>query len=243
MELYIIRHGQSTNNVSMLRDPNDRQYADPPLTELGHQQAQAVAEYVGNHLNVDVWVEKPPESRETMQGFGITRLYCSPMLRALQTCLPISQAIGIQPEVMVDIHEHGGMFLQNEKGDIIGYTGLTRTALQGAFPNYLLPDHISEQGWWNPANGYEDLAACKARAMRVSANLRLQAGSAQRIGLVTHGTFADALVKAFLNLLPGDELRFFHYNTAITRIDFRNDGKTILRYLNRIEHLTPELMS
>src|SRR4029079_5882036 len=115
--------------------------------------------------------------------------------------------------------------------------------MQELFPNYTLPVHVNEKGWWNPAVGAEDKEACMARAIRVAGALRIQGGSAQRIALVTHGTFADCLVKALLNLLPGDDLRFFHYNTAITRIDFRTDGKTIVRYLTRVDNLPAELMS
>lgn len=243
MELYIVRHGQSKNNLSMMYNHADRE-PDPSLTELGKKQAEAVAEHLANHINIDVWVEQTPENREIMRGFGITQLYCSPMLRALQTCQPIAKALDLQPQVWTEIHEHGGQFLNyNDERGIVGFPGMTRTQIQEAFPTYQLPDSITEKGWWNPADGYEDISDCQARAIRVAKTLRLQAHSAQRIALVTHGTFADCLIKALLNLLPGDDLRFYHYNTAITRVDFRVDGITVLRYTNRVEHLSPELMS
>lgn len=243
MELYIIRHGQSTNNVSMMVDQTDRE-ADPPLTELGQRQAEAVACYVAEYINIDTWVEQAPHKRQPVHGFGITQLFCSPMLRALQTCRPIATALRLQPKVWVDIHEHGGLFLdyQDERG-VVGFPGLTRAEMSAQFPDYDLPPQIGETGWWNSEHAYEDIAACQARAIRVAAGLRLQANTSERIALVSHGTFTDCLIKALLNLLPGEDLRFFHYNTAITRIDFRSDGKTIVRYTNRVSHLTPELMS
>jgi 2,3-bisphosphoglycerate-dependent phosphoglycerate mutase len=243
MELYIIRHGQSANNITMLRDPYDRGHYDPPLTDLGWRQARAVADYVANHTNIDVWIERPPEMREVMKGFGITRLYCSPMRRALETCLPISEALEMQPEVWVDIHEHGGIYLEDGDGGITGYSGLTRAEMLAEFPQYILPPGVSEQGWWNPQDKNEDNERCMARAIRVARALRLQANSPQRLALVTHGTFADRLLKALFNLLPSHEIGFNHYNTGITRIDFRVDGKMLMRYQNRVEHLTAELMS
>jgi 2,3-bisphosphoglycerate-dependent phosphoglycerate mutase len=243
MELYIIRHGQSANNVTMLRNPNDRGHYDPPLTELGWQQARALADYVANHTNVDVWVEQPPETREVMKGFGITRLFCSPMRRALETTLPISVALDLPAEVWKDTHEHGGLFLEASDGIIEGFPGMIRSEMQSAFPNYVLPPDITESGWWNPADKNEDNERCIARAIRVADVLRLQGGSAQRIALVTHGTFADRLIKALLNILPGHLVGFAHYNTAITRIDFRSDEKMVLRYVNRVDHLSGELMS
>ncbi len=243
MELYIIRHGQSANNVSMLRNPRDRGHYDPPLTELGGQQARAVAHYLATHTNIDYWVEQPPETREVLQGFGITRLYCSPMRRALETCEPISEALEMNPEVWLDIHEHGGQYLEQDDGTIVGYPGMTRGEILKRFPNYVVPPNITDNGWWNPADKNEDQEHCMARAIRVAGTLRLQGGSAQRIALVTHGTFADRLIKAIFNMLPSTEFGFTHYNTAITRIDFRVDAKIVMRYQNRVEHLTAELMS
>ena len=42
MELYIIRHGQSTNNA--LGEDITNRVMDAPLTDLGHQQAQLVGQ-------------------------------------------------------------------------------------------------------------------------------------------------------------------------------------------------------
>lgn len=243
MELYIIRHGQSTNNVSMIYDAKDRE-ADPPLTELGQKQAAKVAEYLAHTENFDHWVERRSEERETLQGLGITRLYCSPMLRTLQTSLPISKALNLHPEVWPDLHEHGGLHLDtgDERG-ILGFPGLSRSAMMERFPGYVLHDSITEAGWYDFSHGVEDIGSAMARAIRVAGVLRLQANSQQRIALVIHGTFADALVKALLNMLPSHETYFLMYNTGITRIDFRRDGKTVPRYMNRVEHLAPDEVS
>ena len=243
MELFIIRHGQSTNNVSMIYDARDRE-ADPPLTELGVRQAAKVATYLATGENFDHWVERKTEDRETMQGFGITRLYCSPMLRTLQTTLPISKALNLQPEIWPDLHEHGGLHLDtgDERG-ILGFPGLGRSAINEQFPGYILHDSITEAGWYDFSHGVEDIASAMARAIRVANVLRAQANSQQRIGLIIHGTFADALIKALLNMLPNHEVYFLMYNTAITRIDFRRDGKTVPRFMNRVEHLAPDEVS
>ncbi len=243
MELFIIRHGQSTNNVSMIYDAKDRE-ADPPLTELGQKQAEKVAAYLAGGENFDHWVDRKLEDREVMQGFGITRLYCSPMLRTLQTTLPISKATGISPEVWTDLHEHGGLHLDHgdERG-IEGFPGLGRSAMLQQFPGYVVPETISDAGWYDYSKGVEDIAGAMSRAIRVAAVLRTKAASQERIGLVIHGTFADALIKALLNMLPNHEVYFLMYNTGITRIDFRRDGKTVPRYMNRVAHLAPDEVS
>jgi 2,3-bisphosphoglycerate-dependent phosphoglycerate mutase len=243
MELYIIRHGQSTNNVSMIYDAKDRE-ADPPLTDLGQKQAAKVADYLTNATNVDQWVDRKTEDRENKQGFGLTRLYCSPMLRTLQTSLPIAKALSLHPEVWPDLHEHGGLHLDtgDERG-ILGFPGLGRSAMMEQFPGYVVPETITEAGWYDPSHGVEDIARAMGRAIRVASVLKAQATSQERIGLVIHGTFADALIKALLNMLPNHEVYFLMYNTGITHIDFRQDGKTIPRYMNRVAHLTNDEVS
>ena len=243
MELYLIRHGQSTNNASMVADPKDR-VSDPPLTPLGHAQAEALARHLVDGYNPEVigdvaFASRPGEADP--RGFGITKLYCSPMQRSLETTLPISRATGLAPHVWVDIHEHGGIFLEHgdERG-VIGYPGLSRSAILEKFPNYVIPETITEAGWWT--GGMEDVTIAYGRAMRVAMRFREDAKTQpdERIAIVSHGTFMDALIKSLLNTLPGRDRWFFHYNTAITRIDLRPDGGLYIRYMNRINHLTPD---
>lgn len=243
MELYIIRHGQSTNNLSMIYDMKDRE-ADPPLTDLGLKQADRVADYVANSINFDRWIDRKTEEREEVKGLGITRLFCSPMLRTLQTAQPISKALGLQAEIWPDLHEHGGLHLDmgDERG-VVGFPGLGRSAITERFPGYLIPESITDNGWYDFSRGVEDIASAMARAIRVATTLKAHANTDQRIALVIHGTFADALLKSFLNLLPNHETYFAMYNTGITRVDFRRDGKIVPRYFNRTAHLAPDEVS
>lgn len=244
MELYIIRHAQSYNNA--LTDIRDR-VSDPPLTELGHRQAQAIARHLSQGVNLDLSVGASAEDTHVHQrrGYGITRLYCSAMHRALQTAQPIGQALGLNPEVWIDLHEHGGIYLDhgNERGRV-GYPGKSRPEILAEFPNYILPPEVTNNGWWN--NGYEDWPACQGRAIRVAGQLRDLAqkiGADERVAMVSHGGFINALLKALLSHLPSPDVFYHHYNTATTRLDFRPGGRIDVRYLNRIPHLSPELVS
>ena len=241
MELYIIRHAQSTNNA--LRDQRER-VSDPPLTEIAERQAQLVADHLANGLNFASTMGESDEATGaySQKGFGLTRLYCSAMWRALQTAEPISEALGLSPEVWVDIHEHGGIFLDHHDGQgPVGYPGKTRSDILTRFPQYCLPDEVSDEGWWT--GGYEDWSACHGRAIKVARHLLQWADRKERIGIVTHGGFIDALLKALFNQLPNPHVFFHHNNTAITRLDFYRDGRIGLRYLNRVDHLPPELIT
>ncbi|MBL8147967.1 MAG: histidine phosphatase family protein [Anaerolineae bacterium] len=241
MELYIIRHAQSVNNAM----PDDQQRVpDAPLTELGHEQAQRLAEYLRDGRNRDPWYNPSTgySRLEHEADWGITHLYASPMTRALQTCQPIAAALGLQPNVWVETHEHGGVYQQRPEG-IAGFTGRTRAEIEDGFPGFLLPAGVTEQGWWNPARGSETMPEAIARAIKVAADLRRRADSDERLLMVTHGTFIDALIKALFFQLPSRALFYLHYNTAITRIDFVERERLLVRYLNRTAHLPPEKVS
>ncbi len=161
MKLFIIRHAESANNHLALDLTYDEymhhRSVEPPLTELGVRQAEVLAQHLAQGPNPEQFREELSSPRS---AYGITHLYCSPMLRALQTALPVAQALGLQPEIWIDIHEHGGMFLGNPRSDdgLTIHPGLTRTEILTDFPGYCLPDAISEDGWWN--SGYEDMPGC-----------------------------------------------------------------------------------
>lgn len=248
MDLYIIRHGQSTNNVIGDHTPNyeTRREVDPPLTDLGQRQAAAVARYLAEGENLETWAELPQSSRDEMpRGFGITHLYASPMLRAMQTAQPIARALGLPVEVWIELHEHGGMYLEypDERG-LVGHPGRRRSEIQQDFPDYVLPDELTEEGWWRPTDKREDITGAYARAMRVAAVLRRRASSHDCIALVTHGTFAECLIKALLNMLPSPDVRTYLYNTSLSHVHFYpTNSRLTLRYLNRVQHLAPEMVS
>jgi broad specificity phosphatase PhoE len=64
----------------------------------------------------------------------------------------------------------------------------------------------------------------------------------EKIALVTHGGFVDSLISALFSLPPADHIRFSKHNTSITRIDITSQW-TKLRYLNRVDHLPPDLIT
>ena len=243
MKLYIIRHAQSTNNA--LANQRDRVY-DPLLTELGYRQADIVARHVATGTDPEfvAGVSEEDTAADSRQGYNISRLYCSAMQRSLLTARPIAEAMRIRPEIWVDIHEHGGIFLDHggQQG-IIGYPGKSRSEILEEFPDYVLPDEVTEEGWWDPKRGMEDWPACHGRAIKVAATLREWAASQERVAIISHGGFIDALLKALTDQLPSRQLYYHHYNTAITRIDFRPEGPLDIRYINRFDHLPPDLIS
>jgi probable phosphoglycerate mutase len=80
--LYLVRHGQSVANVTW---QFSYKRFDPPLTELGREQAQITAEY--------------------LRAIPVDAMYASPMLRARQTAEIFKAAIGLDFEVIEELRE------------------------------------------------------------------------------------------------------------------------------------------
>lgn len=244
MEVYLIRHGQSTNNA--LDDDSARTF-DPPLTRLGLQQAALLAKFVTSAPSRDPWTNPAtgfsrPEDR---QGLNLNYLYVSPMHRALQTAAPLADLLIVPPIVRLDVFENGGVYLEQE-GVVIPYPGKTRKRVMTDFPKYLLDDAHTDNGWYDTTQGRESYAQCCGRAIKVAMELRERAQGEDResrIGIITHGTFMDVLIKAFLGMVPTRGMYFVHYNTAISRIDVTERDRVYVRYLNRVDHLPSEMIS
>jgi len=77
MELVLVRHALPVRVI------NESGAADPPLTELGHRQAEATARWLSD--------EK------------FDALYSSPMQRAVETAKPLASALGL------DVHPEDGI--------------------------------------------------------------------------------------------------------------------------------------
>jgi broad specificity phosphatase PhoE len=241
MELYIIRHAQSTNNA--LVDQSTR-VADPPLTELGKLQAETLAQHLATGRDLAdlpqiTWAYNMSNPRRE-PGYGITRLLCSPMWRSLQTAEPIARTLGLKPEIWIDIHEVGGIFLEKE-GGIVGYGGKTRQELLAEYPDYLVTEVVTDQGWWT--GGLETVPARDARALQVAVRLRQWSQSNERIAIVTHGGFLSRLVKYLFNEPSGRLVFHQQYNAAISRFEFHTDGLLICNYLNRADFLPLDMLT
>lgn len=246
MRLLIIRHAESSNNSLALKiDTNaymQQRSPDPVITELGVRQVERLAAHLAG---------KPPADAPAggKGSYGITHLYCSPMLRTLQTTKPIAKALGLRPSIWIDIFEHGGMFAGNPHTgeNFLAHVGLTRAEIMAEYPDYELVDAIGEDGWYK--GGYEDIAGCYARAIRVARELRrrahaeLEGGTKSVVAIVSHGTFIDSLIKALFSQIPENRYFYYHNNTAFTCIDFGQHDTLYMRYLNRTIHLPHDMIS
>lgn len=216
--LYLVRHAQSANNAN----PESQRIPDPPITDLGIQQAQALAGLV-------------PE-------LAPTHLYTSPFLRTLQTTAFVSSGLNITPYVKADLYEQGGCYRGYRINDRTPEPGLARSQIQSLHPNWQIDTTIDESGW-NKLSSYEGLDQARRRAGNVSkwmAEHPWPAGA--RVMLVIHADFKIRMLEALLEDPLIEERLGSVVNTAWTTLRW-SEGVFRLDRFNAHDHLAPSLVS
>lgn len=246
MELYFIRHGQSQNNARW-DNPNYEESPDPALTEIGHEQAGLLAEFLKKNQTItdeNVW------NIQNRYGFGLTHIYTSLMERAAYTAAPIAQALDIPLIAWKEIHEEGGIYNRDKNSDVLTLPGRPRSYFTENFRTLTLPDDLDETGWWN--RPFEAEEERQPRADQVFAELiarhKDQEGQPEhRVALVSHGGFYMRLISAILRLTwrqaaLGMKSWFILNNCSISRFDIYKEEINIA-YLNRTDHLPDHLIT
>lgn len=242
LKLYFIRHGQSINNAlwanSGGENYHDDRQTDADLTEIGQEQAKIVADYLAQPYHP---TDFDPQNR---QGFGLTHLYCSLMIRAIKTGRAIAQKTGLPLVAMPEVHETGGVYDVNVvdgKKKYVGLPGHGRSFFELEFPDLILPKDLTEEGWWNrdkePRENYLE------RAQNIiDILLEEHQGTDHQVGIVMHGgIFARILTVLFKVQI--EKYWFLMNNCAISRVDIDEDGHVMLVYMNNVCHLPDHLIS
>lgn len=229
MQLYFIRHGQSANNALWdATGGSTGRSDDPELTNVGKQQAALLAQYLSQGGN----------------RFGITHLYTSLMLRAVETAMVMGDALKLPVHAWEDMHETGGIYRDNDEGEPIGLPGRTRAQFSEDFPALVLPEGLYEAGWWNrPFEGHD---AAPQRAKRFLEDLLARHGDTEDVvAIVSHGNFYRHFLAAVLKLPDPNAVWFSMNNAALSRIDFPIDLEVdvLIHFQNRVDHLPAELVT
>lgn len=238
MQLYYIRHAQSINNALWdATGSDDNRSEDPELTPLGLQQAQLVAEHLATGM------PRGGQRTDGMPGgFGITHLYCSLMVRTVQTGAVISTRLGLPLIGWAELHEEGGVFLEDKQTQVrVGMPGKPRAYFRQYFPMLQLPACVREDGWYN--RPFEEREERPERARRVVAELLARhRNTADRVAVISHGGFYNHFVKELIGLPGVRGFWFLMNNTAISRFDFFEEHFD-LTYHNRTDHLPGDLIT
>lgn len=238
LRVLLVRHAESENNVLMrgaasMRKFEDARSIDPNLSPRGVEQAASLAKLL----------EETPELFQlTQKGAEMNTLYCSPMRRSMQTAAPVGLALGMSPEIMVEVHETGGIYHErtegsstlldeNEEGHASG--GLGRAAISEEFPSFKIPANCYKSGWW--FGDREDVQAAEKRAAMVARKLWTDASRCHALRIVcivSHGDFMARLMRELL----GTPVNFNHHNTGMTCVDLPANERlgVTVHYINRV---------
>lgn len=241
MRLYFIRHGQSENNALWEETGNNQgRNEDPELTTTGREQARLLADYI---LQKDTEAREDGKNGEPKRDFfGITHLYTSLMVRSVATATYVSQAIHLPLHAWVEIHECGGIFQGDERtGTLTGLPGKTRSYFANHYQHLILPETVTDSGWWN--KDFEAYDIRPLRAQKVLETLLERHGNTEdRVAIVSHGGFYMELMRVLFKI--GERKSWFMMNnTAMSRFDFQKDGEVSLIYHNRTAHLPERLIT
>ncbi len=235
MRILFIRHAQSTNNLLWDQTgSSDGRSSDPPLTDLGLKQANALCDHFERYLlaNTDGQV---PDLNEIV-------LYSSLMWRSLQTAQPISEKYNLPIHGLRDLHEVGGVYLKDPETELnIGLPGKKPSELKIAYPRLQFVEELNAQGWYNAS--YETDEQAHVRARRVVGWLMDQYRYTNKTAvLVSHGAFFNYFMNELLKITPPYQGWFVMNNTGVTQIEVEEEEIYIL-FTNRTDHLPLDWVS
>lgn len=209
MQLYIIRHGQSYGNLPDWAHGN----TDEELTELGKQQAAALAKWLPTAL---------PQ---------VDRIYCSTMQRAQQTGLAVAEAYKMTLVFDDRLREIGSNRLD--------HTAWPKDEL----PRHYSDEYWSSERPFSsvtPAvEGGESFMHFRTRVGLLIEEL-VRRHRDETIIAVCHGGVMEAIFDHVFNIGPWRRCEIWTHNTAISHfeyVDHPTRETWRLHFHNKVEHL------
>jgi broad specificity phosphatase PhoE len=140
-----------------------------------------------------------------LRSQSIDRLLCSPQQRALQTAYIISRSLALEPEVWLELSEHG--LCWEEKG-------LHRSDIVKLYPQVHLPECIDDEGWARHWLGETDaeLSQRMANLARIIEEMALK-NRDLTIALVIHEGSGSKLLRSLMRI-PNHSPVFFRHITV-----------------------------
>jgi len=182
---YLVRHGQSLGNV----EPGHG--ADPPLTDLGRQQARLTARRLAREAQVD-------------------GLFASPLRRAAETARIIGEAVGVEPVTLDWLKEH----------DVGPLAGKPLEQIEAMWPG-MWREELWDDWDWQPPGGESFREVYHRVSAGAEALRREYGDTDARLVLVLHGGCGSLLLGYLLGGQDDAFSRFGWSNCGVTCIEFR----------------------
>ncbi|WP_298869219.1 histidine phosphatase family protein [uncultured Gimesia sp.] len=202
--LLLIRHGATPPN-------EQRPYIlqgcgiDPSLSESGQKQAAALSEFLSRNS-------------------AIQHVYCSPMIRAKETALAISERFGLIPQEIPEIHECDVGLWEGKSWDII---------MQEYPEEYRAFMEDSSQNRYAGGESYHDVLDRSEPAIQSV----LERHPGETVAIVAHNVVNRVYLAKLLGLEIKRAKEITQTNTGINIIRHKQ-GETRLVTMNAIFHLS-----
>jgi broad specificity phosphatase PhoE len=236
MKITYIRHAESVNNHSFYMHGNGEKYVlDPPLSELGEQQAAALADFLTANL----------------EEFDFDRIYISPFLRTLQTAAAFSHLYPEIPKIVCPwIYEGGGCreIIRRDPLEVKISSGMGRSEILEKFPDFTVEEDIenpiTDEGWYTLGKVEPESHVFYRAVETIEYFTKQHPYPEEHIALISHGNFFNHLVSAILE--GRKQFRFYLgvENTSISQFSYhpyeenpRHPGFWRIEYMNRFEWL------
>lgn len=221
MHFFLIRHGQSYVNLPDW-DGND---LDQVLTSLGQEQAEAVGKWLSENIQADyLFSSTLKRTRETAEAVsrhtGMNIIY-DDRIREIGTNGPDGAALPT---------ERLERYMDNLWGSLQPYDAVTRYG----------------ENWMQFRSRVGAFIEDKLRTLATPSGTTLETPNSQRVLVVCHGGVIEAFFEYVFAKGPWSVVTVTSNNTSITHLEYRpipNRPAWRLHYSNRVEHLTPELIS
>lgn len=208
MRLLLIRHGESQGNLE-LRLQGRREY---PLTTRGVAQINSLA--------------------TRLVGAGVSAVYASPILRAMESAQAVASAIGLEvgPEERLQEYDFGDAL-----------SGLTWHEIREREPG-LLGALVSNEGEFPQYPGEEGREVFKRRVCNVLDDIRRRHERDEAVAVITHAGPIVVLVMECLRRGYSRPIPFSIDNASLTTIEFNGRASpgfpdAVLSGLNDTCHL------
>jgi len=277
LHIYLVRHAESANNSRDEHDqhapavdsspgpPAKRQKTeddatpaepaapscrepDPGLTSRGKAQADAVAQLLRR-------IRDDPKTNPRLRP---KRIFVSGFRRALETCIPVAQVLGLTPELQNTLHEEGGVFEGPRRGirrdDYPLRHGMSGPQMCELLPNLGGTENVPERGWWDggqemPEKAHQRAKECADWLWKLteeigSSDSNEVSADDGAVVCVSHGNFMDRLIKALSGIEPGlGSLLFMTYNCSYWLVQLHlnphaeNPRLAVMAACNVVDHV------
>jgi broad specificity phosphatase PhoE len=191
--LLLIRHGQSIANA----EGRLQGQSDSPLTDLGREQARALAR------------------RLLREGWAVSALYASDLSRAAETAEILAASLDVPVVLDERLREY----------DVGVLEGVIWREVEFLYPE--IWHHLHHSNEWVPIPGEEGNEAFHARLAAALADIQADHGEGEVVGLVSHGGSLGMMLAHLLSMETRRPTPFLFGNVSLSVVEFHSRGPVL----------------